>query len=534
MSRTFISQGQQIFNSELYSDVLAPGSALSSSAGSLEDDLNALRSIIKVHLLGSTGSVGNWYDDLTAPVSGSVIGQITGSKRGHNAINQAIYNVENKNFLYRVEVLTPVLVSGSQNFIVLAPGEAPTQTAAFDGTVSGAVVARLPGTTIGFNSLATVLGANSISPKNLVMIVTASNGQAINSPTNNGHEIFGLLQATGSLADGASLAAPNTVQLSFVTINATGDGLVAAPVADIAGKVIQYAYVARTTFTSMPEDSFISTNFTDFSSLVDLTLATAVNNQIGSFVQTPNIDWQLGGGTHFAFMTTGSAPLFRIDATPQGNTLTSQVDFFNVINNNTANFTKGASFATGSSFINVGVTAGQIDSQAGLTIKAISTLLLSGNQVTFADAFNAGSTYTGNLPLATSSGDWTSFKTEFGNVSILAAFDKLYNNIQTVSSSVATGAVGRRTASGVAVLTASIAKNVNVSTNPGHQNASGSLPSLVGVPFDSKVVVYLNGVRQYDGSANDVVPGSGLADGDLLFPNTHLKVGSIIQVDVYS
>ncbi len=532
MARTFISQEQQIFNSELYSDTLAPGSALSSSAGNLEDDLNALRSVVKLHLLGSTGASGNWFDDLTIPTSGSVAGAITGSKRGLDSLNQGLYNTENKNFLYRVEVLVDVPVPAGQNWVTMSSGQEPTQTIALNDTVLGTVTARLTGTFNSWNG-DFVQGANNISPKNLVMIVSASDYQAITSQAYPGHEIFGLLQVSGSATEGSSFnTTNNAAQLSFVVIAPGGTGLMAVPASDLSGMTVRYAYVARTTFTNTPEDSFLSTNFTDFSSLVDLTLATAVNSQVNPFTQNNSIDWAIASGQHFAFLS-GSRTLFRFDVNGSSN-LTMNVDAFNVNNTQTANFTKGASFNTGSNFINVGVTNGQIDASAGLTIKAISNLLLSGTEVTFADAFNAGSSYSGVLPLATSSGDWTSFSNEFGNVSLLAAFDKLYNSIATVSASVGGSTFGRRIATGVAVVTASLNAGVNVSTNPSHQNASGSLPSLAGIPFDSKVVVFLNGVRQYAGSANDVVPGTGLSDGDIKFPSDKLRGGTVIQVDVYN
>lgn len=525
MSRTFVTQKTQVFKSELYTDTLSIGSTLSSSSGNLEDDLNALRSLVKLHLLGSTGSVGNWYDDITAPTSGSVAGAITGSKRGITNLNQGLYNAENKNFLYRTEVLVPVTVSGSQNWIVLGPGEAPTNTAAVSDTVLGTVGARLTGA-LGSFQLDAVTGPNSISPKNLVLVVSSSTGDVIRSVTNNNRQVFGLLQFSSSVGDGTNLAALNKAQISFVTEDTAGTTLTACPVADIAGKTVFYSYPVRTTFTNVDEGAFVTGDgFRDFSAMANITLAQVVANQGNTpFTQSNNIEWAIAKNSHLAFMS-GATSLFRLDPGAT-NVATMNIDTFNINNTNTVNFAKGASFNTSSNFINVGVTNGQIDASAELTVKAVSDLLLSGNQVTFADAFNAGSTYTGNLPLATSSGDWTSYKTEFGNVSILAAFDRLYNSVQGVTST------GKRKATGTAVLTSSVNASVNVSTNSAHQNLSGALPSLSGLAMDAQVVVYLNGVRQFTGQNNDVVAGNTLADGDLIFAQA-LRSGSIIQVDTY-
>lgn len=524
MSRTFITQATQVFNSELYADNLVNGSVLSSSAASLEDDLNALRTQTKVLLFGTGSASGNWYSDLTLPTSGSGFGAITGSKRGVISMNQGLYNVENKNLLYRVENLLPIFVSASNTYTVLASSEAPTQTIALNDTVLGAVTALLPGDTGAWAATA-VGGANAISPKNLVYIVTASNNDAINDA--NGREIYGLIQVRSSSIEGSSFDnLDNRAQISFVKMNATSDGLIQAASADIAGKTIHYAYVARSTYSGLPEDAFLSTNYTDFSSLVDITLATAVANQPGAFTATNSIDWKLAAGTYVAFETTGSVNTFKIAMDSQStSTLSAVVDNFSITNTNAATFTKGATFNTSGNDINVGVTDGQIDAAAGLTIKAVSDLLLSGNMVTFADAYNAGSTYTGAMPFATASGEWNSFTTHFSNsTSVLGALNTLSDRISATASSRVVG---------TAVVTSLITSGTNATTST---NMVGTLPTLVGKTFSAgtgnMVNVYVNGVRQLNGVGNDVVAGDTLSAGDLKF-NYNLRIGTVVQVDTF-
>ena len=63
MARTFISQVNQILESESYDDTLVAGSGLETQ-GSLQGDLNALRSQIR-KLLWS-GEEGHWYDAMSS------------------------------------------------------------------------------------------------------------------------------------------------------------------------------------------------------------------------------------------------------------------------------------------------------------------------------------------------------------------------------------------------------------------------------------------------------------------------------------
>lgn len=60
-------QDTQIGPSDSYDDELLPGSSLESNSASLQDDLNAIRSVLKRHHYGS--ATGNWYDDPAYPIS---------------------------------------------------------------------------------------------------------------------------------------------------------------------------------------------------------------------------------------------------------------------------------------------------------------------------------------------------------------------------------------------------------------------------------------------------------------------------------
>ena len=65
MSRTFLKQSSQIAKSDLYQDNLQPGLPLQESAVTVQDDLNALRSMVKA----ATGA-SDWYAQPAESISG--------------------------------------------------------------------------------------------------------------------------------------------------------------------------------------------------------------------------------------------------------------------------------------------------------------------------------------------------------------------------------------------------------------------------------------------------------------------------------
>jgi len=103
MARTFIRQDTQIRKSDLYDDTIAPSvAAYETNPTNIEDDLNRVRSALQNFLNrnGASFPVGNWYDDIPAPVSFE-----NGSSRGIGELNQQLHDLERKRVL--VEVFNP-------------------------------------------------------------------------------------------------------------------------------------------------------------------------------------------------------------------------------------------------------------------------------------------------------------------------------------------------------------------------------------------------------------------------------------------
>ena len=503
MPRTFIRQATQIRHSSLYNDTLAAGATLETSAVSIEDDLNAVRSQLKRFLYAD--AAGKWYDD--APLIGGV-------KKGLVDVANDINATRTKTFLFRTQVLTDITVTTGQNYEILsvAGNETPTQTAAV-GAVSteGAVVAAA--TTFGAHNLDVVAGPSPLRPANLCIVRDAATGQPIQSA---GKDVYALLQSE-SAVDGHTFNDTNQrVQLSFVRENPTGDGLEAVPAADIGGKTINYSYVRRAQYQNLPDSAFLLGVFLDQTASTDVTLDNAVDNQSGPVTQTQTIAWQIGDTFAFAFQDpTGSRNLFYVSPSAAGDAVSFDADTLTVTTVNDSTFTQGMTVDSGGTPINIGVTAGQIDASAPLTLAsqgAANDLFLKAGLELYLDDLNkAGSTWTlvNGIKLSDTSAEWDAFKTAFGEVSLL-------NAIQQASQS------GTNRVKGVAIVTAaSIAANTNVTGAGASPNLDAQLPDYSTVNFVTDVDVYLNGEllrNGADATANhDVYPGDAPATGDLKF-----------------
>lgn len=511
MARSFFRQDIQIRNSDTYDDDKAAGSSLESGAAELEYDLNAIRSQIRRILHVDAGA--NWYDDILT---------VNGKKRGLDSLNADLDDIEEKRFLFRTQVLTDITVPTGQNYVVLnvAASEAPTVAAAVGGTAQGAVVAVLAGD-VGSHALTEVAGFNPISPKNLVIIRNATTGQVLQA--SDGKDIFGLLQAESGVVDGDTFNDTNKqVQISFVKENATGDDLIAVPVADIETKLINYAYARRIRFDDIPEQVFLSGVFVDQSASTDVTLDVAIDNQVGPATQTQNIQWRISDGFSLKFQTSdGLRDLLALLPSGGGDELEINIDVLDVNNTQTADFAEGASFDTAGTAISVGAVAGEISSAAGLTVKSggSSALLLQGaGDLDFSDGFKSGSTYSGPLKLAASSAEWSAFESAFGSeLSILGAIvaAKKAENRTKGSAVVINGTL-------IPLFGTGYAANSNISGAGGTPQVDAVLPSYSHVAsFVNDVDVYLGGQllrNGADSSANhDVYPGTSPATGDLKF-----------------
>jgi len=503
MGRTWIRQDAQISPSKSYTDNLAAGSDLETVPTSIEGDLNSIRS--QVNRMLDVSLAGNWYDDIPT---------VNSKKRGIKLLNTDLNDVEEHRFLFRVQMLTDITVTASQNWEVLvqASSETPTQAAAVNGgSYNGAIVASLAGD-VGSHSLNEVSGPHALGPKNLLLIVDGSTGEPIQS---SGRTVYGLLQGESGIADGDAFNdSDKQCQISFVRPNSTYSDLEACPVADIEGKTINYSYVRRLNYDALPEEAFLTGIFTDMAGApVDVTLDNAIDNQSGPATQTDrNIEWRITDTYALRFQdSTGGTNLLAIIPNAAGDEIEINVDTLDVNLVNDADFSQGAKFDTGGTTINVGVTAGQIDA-AGLKVASTGANdlnLVSGLELNLTDSYRAGSTWSlaDGIALANSSAEWSSFETEFGEVSLLAAIVD------------ASQKGGHNKA--VAVVTSNVAADTDVGGAGGGANLDAQLLDYSGLSFTTDVNIYLNGQllrNGADAAANhDVYPGTSAALGQLKF-----------------
>lgn len=532
MSRSFLRQATQISASVDFADALAAGLSLQSSSYTLEDDLNAVRSQLR-RILYSTASNGKWYDDVPATA--------IGGPRGLFQLGGDLEDLERKRLVYRVQKNTVGLqVPIGQNYVTLSVGAgfAPGFVAAVSAGMTGSVVSLLSGSQYDVHSMELQSGSSALVPKNLVVVVSASTGNPIQSDNGQGFDIYALLQASGSVADGDTFDdVTKRVQLSFVKANPTRTGLVSASIADIEGRFIQYSYARRVALDEIPDDAYLDGVFVDVVADISATVAaalaslsasvsldSAIDNQVGPATQTDrNIVVRISSPYQWSFANAGGTRHFlQVDTVNSG--VSFDVDHFVV--NNTATSTFLNSVRTNVSGNWVQLSAGQVQSSGTLLVNSAtgSNLILSGgNFLVMADGNKQFSTFTSDFVLADSVSDWNQYVTSFGQVS-------LFDALQVLSQSI-TGAKGQLKAT--AVVTTKLNPDVNV-TYP--TNLDAPLLNYSAYPsasFVSGVNVYLNGQLQR-GAANggenhDVYPGVSPATGDLRF-EFKLEIGDVITM----
>ena len=491
MVRQFLRQSIQIGSSDVYDDTKTVGSVMETTGSNIEDDLNNLRSQVK-RLLYDDGA-GNWFDDIPT---------INAKKRAVFDLNSDLDDIESKRLLFRVQVLTDVFVSASSNVATLSGNELPSEVfASGTGTGIGALATRVNSTFgYGVHSLITSPGFNAISPKNLIIIRSGTGADPIFSST--GKEIKGLFHATNAAVEGTSFTSnggATGLQISFVVENATNTDLEAASIADIENKYINYSYVRRIDFDSIPEQAFLDGRFVDQIGTVDITLNNAIDNQLGLATQDQNIDWDISDTRELAFTAdSGGTDMLKFSPTTGGNTIQLNIDTLDVNNVNTADFLNGIAVDSGGTTINLGVTAGKIDSAGSLMLAGATTIFFDdGNQTSSTWAQTTG------VKLSDATSDWNNFKDAFGEISILGAI---------VSGS------NSQHAKATAVINTNVTANTNVR---GGVNLTATLLNYSGSNFVDDVNIYLNGallVNGADASANnEVYPGTDPIQGDLKF-----------------
>jgi hypothetical protein len=512
MPRSFQHPDTQISNTDLYLDNLTMGSSLESGAATLQDDLNAARTVLK-HLSGLT----KWYTD-------------RGSVRSINTLDTDLSAIEDKPLLFRAQVLTDVTVTALQNWevLVVADSETPTVQAAVGVvTTSGAVVAAAATDFATVHSLNEVAGVSALSPQNLCLVRDAA---TLDSITSGGREVFALLQSESATNPHTIDDDAHRVKLSFVRANSAGDDLEACPVADIAGKSINYSYVRRIDFLACPQTAFLAGAFIDQVASVDVTLNNAIDNQTGPATQVQSIEWRISDTYTLNFTTSdGARTLLGLGPAAGGDVVQLNLDTLDINNTASVDLLNGAVFDSGGTAISVGVTAGEVSSAGKLDLISGSTFdinLLAADELTFSDGYKAGSGFGTTLTLADSSTEWDNFETAFGEVSLLNAIVQASNTSQRAYYA--------------ATVTEDIPANTNVTgegSSPNIDVQIGDYSALTDAQFVTHVAVYVEGQRQRggaDAAANhDVYPGTSKAHGDLKF-EYDLKTGDNIIVELYT
>lgn len=499
MARQFIRPVSQIKTIDTFDDQVAAGSALETTSWNMEQMLGGVISQLNRFL--HTSVAGNdWFADLTAPTTFE-----NGAQRGIDDVNQDLHDLERKRVLVSVANLVDVTVTAAQNWEVLALGELPANTTAAIGAVTTLGTVAAYNASFDAHSLAEVAGTTAISPKNLCEIVDASTRDPILS---DGRVVYALFQ-TESSTDGSTMTGttPDRAQLSFVRINSAGDDLEACPVADIAGKTINYTSVERKGLADLNEQDFLRGAIVDVPSGTAVTRQVAYDNQGTTPVNVTThsyLDLE-GAGLVWQIRDDTEAVLLGITEGSAGGTSTiafgSDVDVFD--NNAASNdFLQGAAFDTGGTTINIGVTGGQIDSAGALVVASAAAgdlTLSASDELILVDGFYAGSTYDTPFTLSDSSAEWDAFEAAFGEVSLLNAIvqagksDNRRRAVATVTTNVPGGTL------------------IEGASGPGSANISADLLDYRYVTsFDDDVEVFINGVLQYNGSGNDVY-GSAVA-----------------------
>jgi hypothetical protein len=519
MGRTFIRQDAQIASTLTtlagFLDNIPPTqAAYETNASDLANDLNNVRSQLQNFLNrnGASFPTGSWWDDLVQPTSLE-----NGTVRGINATNSALHLIEKKRVMRGVSSLVDITVTAAQNWEVLATGELPSNTKAAVGAVTtvGTIVAAHGGT-FDTHSLTEVTGATALSPKNLVEIVDGATRDPILD--SNGRRIWALLQ-TETATDGHIITdtTPTRAQLSFVTINATGDDLIACPVADIAGKTVNVVWPERIQLESLTEQDFLRGAIADVPSGATVTRQVAYDNQGATPVELANnalLD--IGTGLYWGIRDVLNADLLKITEGSTGGTtkveLAAAVDLFdsNAIVND---FNAGIQVRTGGTRpINIGVNDGLVETSAGaLEVKAATVL-------SFDDSYSpAGWSLTEGIHLSDSAQEWTDFESYFGEASLLSGINQAFKKQKRTKVQ--------------AVLTANVTAGLDVN-GPSYANNTdvNLLPyNLVPTSFVQDVEVYLNGEllrNNATSGANDVYPGTTPSQGDLMFTFNLLGTGA--------
>jgi hypothetical protein len=354
------TDGPDVYNDQLTAVQIADSE---SNAVDAEDHNDAVLSQLKRIIAGN--QAGNWYDNPAAI-------------HGGDASLYALYNrasleatLRNTNRLN----LNDVAVPAAQNWVTLSGSGKPDKNIAIAVTAEGGVAAQLVSpNVVGAHFLTEVSGQSALKPENLVYVFNGTTGDPILS---SDRRVYGLLQVGYQAVDGNPFAdsGNDQGQISFVRPNATYDDLEACPVADIQGQSIVYAYAWRVNMADAPRDAYRS-DLAEADPIAGATVSldSAYDGGVFMEVDGDNVDIRLTTLKSWVFRAgSGGNPILTIQRDDAGSAtkvlIGTEADEFNSAAA-ANNFVQGTAHATGGQTINVGKTAGVIDST---TIEARAT-----------------------------------------------------------------------------------------------------------------------------------------------------------------
>lgn len=465
-----------------------------------------------------TGTLINAYVSATDTATSNVLtAKVTGTQGNLVALSETCTNA----------TIPATLTGGAGDLAILTLGQIPSSPGniAAIGTVPtlGTVAAYVAG--FGNHSLNLVTGGAPISPKNLCTVYDHSTGQVIQS---SGREVFALFQ-TESNTDGSTMTGttPNRAQLSFVRINALDTALEAVPGADVAGKTIDFTSVLRKALFDLTEQDFLRGTTASVPTGTSVTRQIAYDQQGATPVElVTNADLDLNAaGIFWKIRDLLNADLLTILEGSTGGTTAmtvgADVDVLN-INSILNNVNHALRVDIAGQQINIGVTTGTIDSTGSNDLR-----IYSSKDLLFDDLHQTGSSWIGTsgVKLSATTAEWTAFKTNFGETSLLDALNQAKNPVSSRGGKV------------YALVTLLTNADTDVGGTGGGANLDAQLPNMSGGSFLTDFDVFLNGnllrPGANSGANHDYYPGTSLALGQLKF-EFKVKVNDVLCVVPYA
>jgi len=495
-----------IRNARIYNDAKVMGATLETANVTLNDDMDSIISKIKE----MSGEL-NWFD--------------AGSQGDLKTIGTTVATSQTKTRIYNADFLGDILLGNANTHQIGFIGgqvQYPTGVVALDASNTVGVVAATA--VFGTNTVNTVAGINVLQPKNLVKIIDAATRNSLISAT-LGNEIMGLMVTTE--VDGATIV-DLSLELQFVEVNATGDGLVAAQASDLNGKTINYSYRQRVLEKDLPEDAYYAASFVDVLAIPTVDLGTAYANQVGDVVQANNININVADAKVWElFDSTGLNSILKVAPNVGNDALVASGDLFQVLSTSLDVNSTTIDFASGMLVGSAGANALDLGKTVAGTISSVGAMELgAGAGLRLNDGNRGASTWaSAGIQLTASAAEWSALETTFGGETSLASMLTVAKN---------SSARTRYSAVTLSLITA----GTNITGAGGTPNISAQLGDYSAVSFVNNVELYVDDTLRLGGATltgnAEVAPGTNQATGDFIcsFDLEH-EAGEPVYMDMF-